>query len=366
MKIISIIVLITFAILVVAGFSKEKDDATISGSKNDTNQGVVETMGNIATTSSGWKTWKKNATPVYSGPHHLVGDPSVLHDGSVYRMFYNCFDPERSWGAVCQVTSTDGFAWSEVPTKDALSGRMIKTRGEDRWDTAHETPLVYKYKGQYLLYFTGYVHKGDFGTSFPYHIGLAISQDGVSFERYGDGPIFSPTEGGYDSDAVFSPTITEYEGKLVMLYTGICMKHCPGEAGVTLLAATSDDGKVWTKTNMPVITKAEITKLFPEAKDGAAESDIVKGPDGYYYLFMSLLYGNNGHEIGVARSLTPYGPWDINPETIIKKTEGGFDSVGPIAPSVIIENDKVRMWYHGFGKKSIDIGYAETSWPLKI
>ena len=102
------------------------------------------------------------------------------------------------------------------------------------------------------------------------------------------------------------------------------------------------------------------------AKDGAAESDMVLGPDGYYYLFMSLMYGENGHEIGVARSRTPFGPWDVNPEPIIRKTLGAFDSIGPIAPTVVIGRDKVRMWFHGFGGTNIDIGYAEAPWPLKV
>lgn len=361
MKKFLVIGITLLTVLVVVGFASDKNNEANFDEQKNTNH---ETLGNISTTTSGWVTWKKNVSPVYSGPHHLVGDPSVIRDGEIYRMFYNCYDTEKSWGAICQVTSPDGLAWTEVPTNDTLVGRMILTRGDDKWDTAHETPFVYKHNGEYLLYFTGYVHKGDFGKSFPYHIGLATSYDGVHFERFGDGPIFSPTKGGYDSDAVFSPTIVEFKGKLTMLYTGMCVSDCSMGAGVTLLAATSADGKVWTKVSSPVITKEQVVSVFPEAKDGVAESDIVKGPDGYFYLFMSLLYGDNGHEIGVARSITPYGPWDINPETIIKKTKGAFDSVGPIAPSVIFENGKSRMWFHGFGIKNIDIGYAETIWPL--
>jgi len=33
---------------------------------------------------------------------------------------------------------------------------------------------------------------------------------------------------------------------------------------------------------------------------------------------------------------------------------------------VLIEGDKVRMWFHGFSKrKTIQIGYAEAAWPLR-
>lgn len=315
--------------------------------------------------TASWAPWTKNTSPVFSGPYHLVGDPSVIRDGSIYRMFYNCYDTKRKRGAICQVTSPDGITWTDVPVQDTIGGRMIQTRGEDKWDTAHETPAVIKYKGEYLLYFTGYVHRGDFGTSFPYHIGLATSPDGVTFTRYTDGPVLSPTPGGYDSLAVFSPTVIEYEGKLLMVYTGMCSTACThaDDTGIQLMAATSEDGRVWTKRDMPVIPRSMLSFL---AKDGAAESNLVKGPDDFYYLFMSLLYGDTGHEIGVARASSPYGPWDIDPAPIIKKSPGAFDSVGPIAPSVLFENGKARMWYHGFGSKSIDIGYAEAELPLKL
>ena len=34
---------------------------------------------------------------------------------------------------------------------------------------------------------------------------------------------------------------------------------------------------------------------------------------------------------------------------------------------LLIEDGKVRMWFHGFSKrKSIEIGYAQAPWPLKL
>jgi len=308
----------------------------------------------------GWSRWTKREQPVYSGPYSLVGDPSVMHDGDIYRMFYNCYDPKRKGGAVCEATSTDGIDWNNVSTDLQPPGRVIMTR-PGQWDDTHETPLAIKYRGEYLLYFSGYRNKGGFFKSFPAYMGLAVSRDGVHFERVGDEPIMKGTPGGFDSDAVFSPSIVEYDGQLVMLYTGYCFDTCKRQPGVYLMAATSTDGRNWVKREQPVLSKAD----FPQTKDGAAEADIVKGPDGDYYLFMSLLFAK-GQEIGVARAKSPYGPWQIAPEPIVRATPGRFDDKGPIAPSVIIENGKVRMWFHGFSKRNtIEIGYAEAPWPLK-
>ena len=309
----------------------------------------------------GWSSWSKRVLPVHAGASSLVGDPSVMHDGSVYRMFYSCYDPRRKGPAVCQGTSIDGIDWRDVAVSGPLPGRMIETR-PGQWDDTHETPFAMKFRGEYLLYFSGYRNRGGFFKSFPAFLGLAVSRDGVKFERVGDEPILKGTPGGYDSDAVFSPSIVEHEGQLVMLYTGYCFDTCKRDKGVYLMAATSSNGRDWVKRDKPVMSKADL----PKTKDGAAEAEIVKGPDGLFYLFMSLLYGEQGHEIGVARSTTPYGPWDIAPEPIVRKSANGFDDIGPIAPSVLIEGDTVRMWFHGFSKrKTIQIGYAEAAWPLK-
>ena len=318
----------------------------------------------IATASvdmPGWSRWTKRVLPIHSGTFSLVGDPSVMRDGPLYRMFYSCFDPKRKGPAVCQATSPEGTDWVDVAVSGPLPGRMIETRA-GKWDDTHETPYAMKYRGEYLLYFSGYRDKGGFFKSFPAHLGLAVSRNGVNFERVGDEPILKGTPGGYDSDAVFSPSIVEYQGGLVMLYTGYCFDTCKREKGVYLMAATSTNGRDWVKREAPVMSKADL----PKTKDGAAEAEIVKGPDGNYYLFMSLLY-DEGHEIGVARSSSPFGPWDIAPEPIVRRSAGGFDDIGPIAPSVLIEGDKVRMWYHGFSKrKTIQIGYAEAPWPLRL
>lgn len=313
----------------------------------------------------GWSAWSKRSAPVHSGPFSLVGDPSVIRDGPVYRMAYTCFDPKRKLPSICGSTSADGIDWSDLPVGGPVPGRLIETR-PGKWDDTHETPFLLKYNGEYLLYFSGYRDRGGHFKSFPLQLGLARSRDGVHFERVGDDPILKVSPDGYDSDAVFSPTIVEHDGELVMLYTAYCFDSCKREKGVYLMAATSRNGRDWVKREKPVLGKADV-KDSMKAQDGVAEAEVVKGPDGSYYLFASLLFGGDkGHEIGVATSDSPFGPWRFAPEPVVRRSPGGFDDIGPIAPSVLIEGDKVRMWYHGFSKrKTIQIGYAEAAWPLR-
>jgi hypothetical protein len=318
--------------------------------------------GTVSVATPGWSTWTKRVDPIHSGPVPLVGDPSVMLDGPILRMVYNCFDTARKRGAVCEATSKDGLSWADLPNNDSPAGRLIKTR-PGQWDDAQETPFMVKYRGEYLLYFVGYRDKGGFFKSFPAHVGMAVSRDGVNFDRPILDPVLKTTPGGYDNDAISSPSVVEYGSKLVMLYTAHCWTHCPQGTGMTLMSATSTDGRVWTKGERPVLTKAD----FPKAKDGMAEAEVARGPDGQYYLFFSLFYGDgNGHDIGVARAPSPFGPWDIDPEPVVRRSAGGFDAVGPVAPSVVFDGGRVRMWFHGFSKRNtIEIGYAEAPWPLR-
>lgn len=345
-----------------AGF-KVQGGSTAAGKDSPSALPAAEGAATVTVESPGWSPWTKRVEPVHSGPYSAVGDPTVWKEGDGLRMVYNCFDIERKRGAICLASSSDGLRWTDVPTgDDKLPGRLIKTR-PGQWDDAQETPFMFKWRGEYLLYFIGYKDKGGFFASFPAHVGLAVSKDGVRFERPDTEPVLKTTPGGFDGDSISSPSIVEHEGKLVMLYSAYCFSKCPpGGAGVTLLAATSTDGRNWTKHPTPILTK----KDFPHAKEGIAEAEVRKGPDGQYYLFYSLLYGDKGHEVGEARAPSPFGPWEINPEPILRKSAKGFDAVGPIAPTVVFDGGRARMWFHGFGKKrTIDIGYAEAPWPLK-
>lgn len=310
----------------------------------------------------GWAAWSKRLAPVFSGPYAAVGDPSVMRVGSELRMTYNCYDIVRQRGAICLARSSDGLSWSDVNTGDTtLPSRLIATR-PGQWDDAHESAVMVKFKNEYLLYYVGYLDRGGFFASFPAEVGLATSTDGIRFTRANGGkPVLKTTPAGHDHDAISSPSFVVYKKELVMLYSAYCFYNCPKGAGVTLMAATSKDGRNWTKRSTPVLSAAN----FPGVKDGIAEVDVSQGPDGRYYLFYTRLHGELGHDIGVAQASSPFGPWTINPEPILRKSASGFDNIGPIAPSVIFENGKARMWFHGFAtNRTAQIGYAEATLPL--
>ena len=315
---------------------------------------------------SNWTVWARQESSVFKGQYSVASDPSIIRDGDTYRMYHTGLDVETLRTIICQATSKDGRNWEYVPTNGEYNGMVLQGRS-GKSDENLESCYVIKRDDEYLMYFSGYRDKGAPPLKlkgFPAALFAAKSTDGVNFQRVSDKPILKPTNGWYDNDAIYSPTVIEHDGELVMIYVGHCYTkyHKIKSPGVYLLAATSKDGIKWEKKSAPVMRPGGNLKWMEE---GGAEPGLVKGPDDKFYLFFTGLYEEE-RVIGVARSDIPYGPWEINPNPIIKPgKKGSFDERQVLAPFVRIEGDKVRMWYLGSNEKEHMVtGYAESNWPL--
>jgi predicted GH43/DUF377 family glycosyl hydrolase len=317
-----------------------------------------------AAADSEWPVWVKREEPLYSGQFSVASDPVVLHEADGYRMVYTCMDFLRDTprAILCEATSPDGFAWEPVETDPSLDGLILRGR-DGEWDENLEAAYLIHYGDEYLLYYSGYQQEGDPAMGYPAALALAVSADGIHFERMQSEPILSPTAGGYDNDAIYSPVIFEYDGQLMMIYVGHCYSQCDYAYGTTLLAATSPDGRTWTKREEPVLTA--MPDDVPWTRDGVAEPAVVLESDGRITLFFTSVRDKD-RWIGMARSESPFGPWDVDPEPILKPTAGSFDAGGVLAPHVIIEDGMAQMWYLGTepveNGELFHVGYAEAKW----
>ncbi len=323
--------------------------------------------------------WTKLPDPVFSG-QFIASDPSLILDpaGTGYRMSYTCFDfdptvpfdPATTHAAICQATSPDGVAWTEIPTSDPvdqIAGITLRPTPDTWAENLEASFLLSLPDGDELLYFSGYRQEGDPAMGFPAALAVARSTDGgQTFARVGDDPIIAPTLGGPDNDAVYSPAIVPYEDGYAMVYAAHCYTRCDagsGGPGVRLLAAVSPDGLTWTKRPAPVL---EALPELPWTRDGVAEPALVLAPDGSYYLFFTALRDAD-RVIGLARSNSPFGPWEVAPDPILTPSTSpdAFDAGGVLAPDVRIEGDTARMWFLGTSREEdFAIGYAETAWPF--
>jgi hypothetical protein len=87
---------------------------------------------------------------------------------------------------------------------------------------------------------------------------------------------------------------------------------------------------------------------------------LVEDRDGSWLLFFTGVR-EELRQIGIARGDSPFGPWEAESEPVVAPgPAGAFDAAGALAPFVVIEGDRMRMWYLGVGDpEDFAIGYAE-------
>lgn len=321
-----------------------------------------------AGTTVDWAPWVKHGPPVWEG-WGIAADPSVMDDAGNLRMFYTAWLPEPDRVLLAEVVSTDGIHWSPAVPVDSENPEPVVLDGDaGAWDAQLETAFALKRNGEYVLYYGGYRKETPPPLVSAGELGLARSTDGLHFTRFSSQPILKRTAGWYDNDAMFSPSIVWWNGRAWMIYAGHCWTGCSlVTPGLRILGATSSDGVSWLKAPSPVAEGPLAGLDWTGA--GVAEPALVQGPDGLFYLFFSAFSGDDGEvgQIGVARSPHPFGPWDVDPQPVVSTSDAaGWEGTEVIAPSVLIEGGKTRIWYHAFQgiEQDFRIGYAEAPWPL--
>jgi len=159
----------------------------------------------------------------------FVSQPTVLHDGQGYRMWYAGHDGGQT--RIGYATSGNGTDWQKHPANTVLAG------GEPgAWDAAGvSSPAVLHDGRRYQMWYTGY----DGGQS---RIGYATSTDGANWVKHPANPVLAGgAPGGWDAAGVSSPAVL-YDGRRYrMWYTG-------DDGDQTRIGyATSSDGFTWGK-----------------------------------------------------------------------------------------------------------------------
>lgn len=299
----------------------------------------------------------KKSGRFYSGTI-IASDPSIHKKGSGLEMFYTDLDLSKERTVIARATSDDGVNWQPAGKSSGIKGLVIA--GQDgAWDENIESSAVTEGDGGYLLFYSGYRDKGNPMKGFPAALGLATSPDGQTFTRASDAPVLQPTQGWYDNDAIYSPTILRDGGLYHMIYVGHSYTDFSkiGAGGVYLLHASSADGRNWTKSPDPIARPGQFDGW---RRDGIAEPYLVKRGPGEYLLFYTGL-GGEERAIGVATGPSPEGPWDFGSKPLIIPGQGNEkDAHQVLAPAVMLDGDALRVWYLGAtAKGALTIGEAD-------
>ena len=241
-------------------------------------------IGHATSTDGG--IWNRTANPVLVGNatswDQSLGNPYVIHDGSVYRMWYAGNGP--SGIQIGYATSADGVAWSKfVNSPVTVGGRP--------WDVGSvSTPVVIKQGGMFVLYFSG--HPG----SFSYSMGRATSWDGYNWTEDPGNPLMVPDAGWEEARVHPSDIVPSFSG-YELYYTG-------GFNFPQIGHATSVDGRNWTKDPANPVVSAGDAASWDRAGVSAPKLITAANETRMYYAGEA---SSSGWRIGFAR-YTPGGP----------------------------------------------------------
>lgn len=220
---------------------------------------------------------------------------------------------------------------------------------------------VIKHGSDVLLYYAGWYRTKSvpFNTS----IGLAKSKDnGVTFERIGDGPILSADVN--EPFVISGPKIRIFDNKWYLYYiAGTEWIDNPGSPEIVykIKMATSDDGLIWKRHNKNIIPNI------------LEENECQAGPDiffyeGKYHMYFvyrySLDFRNNrdrGYRIGYATSDDLFN-WTRDDESAgIEYSDEGWDSQMAHYPHIFELDGTHYMLYNGneFGRYGFGLAVLE-------
>ena len=297
--------------------------------------------------------------PVFESELNIAADPSIVRSGDTLFMYYSA--ENFKIGVVYSLD--DGDTW-ESPDGNRADDYAALSGQSDKWDSTLETIDVLKVGNTYRMYYAGYREgEADNDHVDNYEIGLAVSTDGINFTRHPESvekailPRDVSDEDSNDRHAMTSPGVVYHDNKYYMIYAGwnVTDDWTGSNAGIRIMGATSEDGVSWTKISKPIIIPSEVT-YSPDIN----EATLLRSDDGFWYIVFST-----DISIGIARAIDFTGSYDIYPETIISPASTWDSEV--TAPDAIIENNKMRIWFHGVKAPAYYpwvIGYSEANYPL--
>lgn len=138
-----------------------------------------------------------------------VMNPCVLwdEDSNSFKMWYSAgetYEPD----VICYAESTDGIRWNK--RKDPVLQKGMNEYEKERVGGC----CVLKTKYGFYMFYIGYQNID------VARICYAESSDGISWIRPDNNLLLSPSKGGWDSDAVYKPSVVIWDDKLHLYYNG--------------------------------------------------------------------------------------------------------------------------------------------------
>ena len=190
----------------------------------------------LATSNDGINWVKHSENPILdigdqqSWDQFWVAGPSVVFDGTTYRMWYTGCDTLNA--RIGYATSNDGIHWTKFENNPVLD---VSTK--DQWDGHFVMWPKVIYDGQiFRMWFHGISNGLE-------QIGLATSSDGVMWDKYELNPVINFSRPGIGGNLSFAAKALYFDGTQYRLWY-----HTEDPEQVNIRFATSLDGTNWTRS----------------------------------------------------------------------------------------------------------------------
>jgi predicted GH43/DUF377 family glycosyl hydrolase len=245
------------------------------------NNGIKFVLSAVSNDGINWRR-ESNYPVIFPGPYQhwdswAVHAGPVIKENNVYRMYYSGWDDAMKKWHIGLAFSSDGINWLKHPFPIMYAG--------EGWEFQIIPSSIIKVNDIYYLYY--------YGRNYPsYNIGLAFSNDGINWVRYGGNPILTPTR-AWEGTGVMHPSVIRDGNNFKMVYG-----NALGEIAAFGMA-TSTDGKNWVKLNSnPIFTKNHTASNW--AKGDIAYPHYIKvGNEERIYYSGASEDSSNIYKIGV-------------------------------------------------------------------
>jgi len=307
--------------------------------------------------------------------HLLWNDPSVLREGSGYRMWLSGGDPrnlDRIVVAVYAADSADGEAW-RIGSEPVLS----PSSDPGAWDSLRiETPSVTRGDGTYHMYYSGADARGAKEGIFA--IGHATSPDGRRWTRDPANPVVTPQDRdkhrwGYrgvgEPGVVYNPK----DGRFYLYYVSMRFSRADPTIGhIGILLARSRDGSRYEhhrdrSGERALILTRDIPDATPGAWFGYSTPSATIDADGRFHLFCAFIVAPGGpataRHVTIVHAVSDDGlAFEVLDENVFEAGKGDWKDDQVRSPTAVtMPGGGFEMWFAGETKKpffSAGIGVA--------
>lgn len=263
--------------------------------------------------------------------------PKVLYDGTTFRMWY--VGGTGTSTAIGLATSTDGINWTKH------NGPVLTPGPSGAWDSSSILLGSVAWNGSlFLMWYSGTNTASNSAGS----VGVATSNDGVTWTEYSGNPILTPSSA--DQQYLASPDVVHVGAISDMWYTARSAPN-PQPSATTILYAQSLNNVEWDKWPTAVFTASSDSKAWDST--AVYSPSVIFDGTNYELWYTGLDQSLLNPQIGLATS--PDGStWirsSMNP-VLSPGPAGSWDSAGVEQPSVVQSGSNSMLYYDGFSQNS--------------